>query len=96
MGMDKTEALSIAEAELQSLREMSYAELVDRLLDTQETFERQGATGSSYQLELQAFWDSGPGNDLRVVVSIDDGGWRAFSPSGVDLIRAPNGSFVGE
>jgi hypothetical protein len=31
-----------------------------------------------------------------VIVAIDDGRWRAFSPLSVDFIMAPDGSFVGE
>jgi len=30
------------------------------------------------------------------LVSIDDGGWRAFFPTTESFIMAPNGSFVGE
>jgi len=46
---------------------------------------------------VQAFWDSPrqPGN-LRVIVAIDDGGWRAFRPLSADFIVASDGSFVGE
>lgn len=94
--MDTTEALSIAEEELENLRQLRYSGLVDRLLDKQETMERIGATGARYQLELQAFWDDTTRHNLRVSVAIDDGGWRAFFPRVVDFIRAPDGSFIGE
>lgn len=33
---------------------------------------------------------------IRVIGSIDDGGWRAFRPLSDDFIRAPDGTFVGE
>ena len=94
--MDKDEALSLARAELAELRGSSYSELIERLLNRQETFERVGDSGTRYQVELQAFWDDKPNGNLRVSALIDDGGWRAFSPRSVDFIRAPDGSFIDE
>ena len=88
--------MSIAEAELRELRQATYAELVERLLDTQEGLERLGAEGTRYAIELQAVWDDKPNGNLRVIASIDDGGWRSLIPLSADFIRAPEGSFVGE
>jgi hypothetical protein len=78
--MDQAEALAVAHAELAELRKATYSQLVERLIDKQK----------------QALWDDKSKVNLRVIVSIDDGGWRAYSPLGVDFIRAPDGSFVGE
>lgn len=36
------------------------------------------------------------GGDLRVRVTIDDDGWRAFAPLFSDFIKAPTDQFVGE
>ena len=94
--MDRSEALSIAQAELAELRAVTYSQLVERLIDKQEVVEQVGASGTRYQIEKQAFWDDKRNGNLRVIVSIDDGGLRAYSPLGVDFIRAPDGSFVGE
>lgn len=94
--MDRREAETILAAELAQLRTESYGALVQRLLDKQETPERIGASGTRYQLELQAFWDGEPHADLRVIGSIDDGGWRAFVPLTDSFIRSPDGGFVGE
>ena len=95
--MDRAEALSIAETELAELRQATYSELVDRLLDKQEDFERVGSSGARYAVELQAFWDSKPNGSLRVTAAVDDGSVRAWSrPLTADFIRAPDGSFVGE
>ena len=56
-----------------------------------------GPSGTKYKIEVEAVWDSGTkGGDLRVIGSIDDGGWRAFHPIGRDFIMAPDGKFVGE
>jgi hypothetical protein len=41
-------------------------------------------------LETQIVWDDKPGGDVRVLASIDDGGWRAFVPLCDSLIMTPN------
>lgn len=84
------------EEELAKLRQVTYSQLVARLLDKQENVERVGGTGTRYQIELQAFWDNEPNGNLRVMAAIDDGGWRAFIPLTEAFIRAPDGSFIGE
>lgn len=43
--------------------------------------------------EVQAFWDDEPDGAIRVMASIDDGGWRAFVPLTEDFILAPDGTF---
>jgi hypothetical protein len=95
VAMDREEVLSIARAEVAELRQATYSQLAERLIDKQENVERVGASGASYQVEIQAFWDNKPNGNLRVIVSIDDGGWRAFIPLSEDFIRAPDGSFIG-
>jgi hypothetical protein len=92
--VDKAEASGILRDELDQLRRASYAALVTRLLDTQESFERVGASGTRYAVEVRAFWDDKRQGNLRVRAMIDDGGWRAFAPLLEDFIRAPDGSFI--
>jgi hypothetical protein len=94
--VDKREARDLAEVVLASLRSEPYDTLVGRYLDNPEVRELAGASGATYQIEIQAFWDSGEPGDLRVIVAIDDGGWRAFRPLATDFIMAADGSFVGE
>ena len=94
--MDKVEAREVLAAQLASLRQLSYQQLVERLLDREETVEVVGASGACYQLELQGLWDARPNDVLRVLGSVDDGGWRAFVPLTDSLLVAPDGSFVGE
>ena len=97
--MDNVEAGAILDDLLSRLRSLPYAELVQRYLDETESFEQDGASGVTYQLEVQAFWDSprAPGRDLRVMASIDDGSfWRSISPLSRSFIMAPDGQFVGE
>ena len=100
--MDEVEARAILSDVIQELRRHSYVELCKLLEEKNiETREVTSQTGKCYQLEIQAFWDSGKRNkdlreNLRVMVSIDDGRWRAFHPLCADFIIAPDGSFIGE
>ena len=93
--MNKDEAKSLLSQELSRYRELPYAELFS-LIDHSETLERAAPSGVIYQIEMQVFVDDVPLQTLRVMGSIDDGGWRAFSPLSDDFILAPDGSFVGE
>ena len=93
--MDKEEAKVILAKELEIYRQRSYNDLL-YLLDTQDIAEIKASSGVVYQLEFQAMWDDKKGGNLRVMGSIDDGGFRAFFPLTNDFILAPDGSFVGE
>jgi hypothetical protein len=93
--MDKVEALAILEKQLEHYRGLRYGELL-RLLDESQYLEVTSRSGTCYQVEICAFWDDKTCVHLRVVGTIDDGGWRAFVPLSSDFIVAPDGSFVGE
>lgn len=93
--MDKNEAGELLRSHLNPWRTRSYQELADRIGET-DRLEVSGASETQYQITIQVFWDSRPHGDLRVVGSIDDGGWRAFLPLSDSFIMAPDGSFVGE
>jgi hypothetical protein len=56
--------------------------------------ERVGEDGKTYQLEIQAFWDSKKDADVRLMVAADDGGWRALTPLTGDFIMRSDGSLV--
>lgn len=80
--------------ELRALHQLSYAELT-RLVGHPQSKWAVGTDGKKYQLEIQAFWDESKVNgNLRIVVSADDGGWRAFAPLTDTFIVAPDGSFL--
>jgi hypothetical protein len=93
--MNKAEAKSLLSQELSRYRELPYAELFS-LIDHIEAFERAAPSGVTYQIEMQVFVDDVSRQTLRVLGSIDDGGWRAFAPLCDSFILAPDGSFVGE
>lgn len=92
--MDKIEARAVIAEEIRKLRERSYEELLE--LRSPVTDQVVARSGKTYQVERQAFWDDKRRKTLRVLVSVDDGGWRSFFPLADDFIIAPDGSFVGE
>ncbi len=87
--MNKEEAKQIIRNELESLRAKPYSELV-RMIDAEPiSGDRTSPSGKWYQIEIEVFWEHEPGGNIRVQGSIDDGGWRAFSPLGDDFIKSP-------
>jgi hypothetical protein len=93
--MDQEQARTLLATQVERLRHEAYNELA-HLLDEQETFERVARDGTRYQVEVASRSDDEASGHLRVIASIDDGGWRAFAPLSQSFIRAPDGSFVGE
>ena len=93
--MDEQVAYALIDAELRRLRKLSYSDL-SALIGKVETKELVGEDGKTYQLEIQAFWDSKKGADIRLIVAAADGGWRAFKPLTGDFIMRPDGTLVGE
>jgi hypothetical protein len=94
--MDKVEAKLILGQELPRYRDRSYDELLSSLKES-EYFLRSSPSGTNYQIQIRVFFDDHKAKrNLRVIGTIDDGGWRAFSPLSDDFIIAPDGSFVGE
>jgi hypothetical protein len=93
--MDTLEARSLLHDQVTCYRARSFGELL-RLLDTPDTFEVTAPSGTIYQFEVQAIWDDRTKEHLRVLIAIDDGGWRALAPMTDDFIIDNNGSFVGE
>ena len=93
--MDTKEAGALLQSHLQVYRQLPYAELV-ALLGQPQVAELRGASGVTYQVEVEVHWDHRPGGAIRVLGSIDDGGWRALKPICDDFILASDGTFVGE
>lgn len=67
---------------------LSWSEL-GRLTEEPEHVDVTGPSGATYQVETLAVWDAKPGGDLRLIVAVDDGGWRAFSPLSESFIVPP-------
>ncbi len=55
------------------------------------------ADGNQYQVQIQAFWDNEPDENIRACFAIDDGHVTSVQcPYCEDFIISPNGKFVGE
>lgn len=93
--MNEDVAYVLIDAELRRLLELPYSELI-KLIGNPETKQVVGEDGNSYQLEIEAIWDITRDEDVRVIVSADDGGWRALKPLTQDFIMRPDGSYVDE
>ena len=79
VGMDNNEAGQLLEAQLEEWRRRSYAEL-SRDVGRWCRFETTGQSGERYEGLIQVFSLGGPEAPVKVVGSIDDGGWRTFVP----------------
>jgi hypothetical protein len=77
------------------LRAVPYRELASRV-DSVTTDEVTRDSERSWQLEVQVVWDDEPDGNVRVMVSIDDGGLRDFVPMTESFVKSPTGEFVGE
>jgi hypothetical protein len=92
--MDKIEAKSVLQIELEKYRQRSSDSLL-KLLDDLDAFSVRGPSGALYQLEVQAMWDDKPGGLLRIMAGIDDGGFfSSFSPLMDGFILSPSGEIL--
>jgi hypothetical protein len=96
VAMHNDEATALLKQKLDQYRRTSYETLASRIAAGQLRSEAPGAAGNAYQIEILCVWDDRPGGDVRVIGSIDDGGWRAFVPLTDSFIKRSDGSLVGE
>ena len=90
--MKKEQLIELLKNEIARLKTLSYQDLLNYV---DEVEAKQVGTGKDfYQIEIQAFFDDKKKQYLRVVVNIDDGGWRAFFPLTDDFIIIPTGEFI--
>lgn len=96
-GMDKHEARRILARRIAELRTESYERLKSHWLHQPDCEQITAESGAEYQVEIEALWDDESAGHLRLVASIDDGGWRALMPITEGfIVAAPDGSFIGE
>jgi hypothetical protein len=87
--MNNQEARQLLREELSLYEEKNYADLV-KLMGEELHSEKQGPSGTQYQIEILITWDSTPNGAIHVIGSIDDGGWRAFFPLTDGILKYPN------
>ena len=91
--MNKEEAAAVLDRHLAEFVRRPYAELAD-IVDQPQSAHAVGPSGTAYQIEYNVFFDSGANRDLRIIASIDDGGWRAFMPLTKTEIMKPSGELA--
>jgi hypothetical protein len=95
-GMDKHEAQRILARRIEELRMEPHDLLRSHWLGQPDCEQVVADSGVEYQIEIEASWDDQAAGHLRLVASIDDGGWRALAPITDGFVVAPDGSFIGE
>ena len=96
--MDKVEAAEILSQEMDQIRTRNYTDL-QLLMGSPIVIERKGLGGVKYQIEVEAFLDNPreSAGDLRVIASIDDGGFfSSLIPLSADFIITRQGKFIDE
>jgi hypothetical protein len=88
-------AYVLIDAELRRLLELPYSELI-KLVGVRDFKEVVGEDGITYRVQVKAIWETTKNKDVRVVVSVDNGGWRALRPLTQNFVIRPDGSFVEE
>lgn len=89
--MNRREAARLLRHELTSYARRSRADLTD-LIGRVEAYSVEGASGVTYQVEIEAHWDSETGGTIRLLGTIDDGGFRSsFSPTTDDFLMDADG-----
>ena len=94
--MNKAEARAELSRIVAEYRQKSYDYWESRIGGEPVILAPVAESGGEYQVEIEAFWDDRKRENIRVLFSIDDGGWRAYYPMTEDFIIAKDGSFVGE
>jgi hypothetical protein len=88
--MNRTAAQSLLEQELAHTLELGYERIRRHIGGEPITKEVLGPDGRGYQIEICAYWDNHENGPVRLVLSIDDGGWRAFFPLTADCVVDPS------
>ena len=71
--MDKREAQQILDEFVAALQPLLSYRDWQKLVGESEVVEIERPSGVIYQIEWEAIWDSQPGGDILVLLSIDDG-----------------------
>jgi len=93
--LDSEEATALLQYEVDAYRSKPYKEIIS-LIEKPQLKELTGKSGAWYKLEIYAFWDKEPNEEVRVVGSISDAGKSAYSPMTLDFIMDPSGKFIDE
>jgi hypothetical protein len=92
--MDEIEARKTLSKEVEKLRKLSYAKVLEWLQERgSDCISVQGESGTVYQIEISTSWANKDHQDILVSVSIDDGHMpAAFIPPTEMFFIAPDNS----
>ena len=94
--MKKSEYKSLLRPIVEKYRQEPWEYWRDRIGTEPIVFEGKTDEGKEYQVEVESFWDDKAEANIRVLIGIDDGGWRAYCPVCESFIVAPDNSPPGE
>jgi hypothetical protein len=94
--INKSEALETPRREMTGWRTRSFDELSTLVGAEKHSFETTGPSNTLYYVTVEAYWDSRPNENVRVLGCVDDGGWRGFGPLSDSFIVALDGTFISE
>jgi hypothetical protein len=93
--MNKERGSQILLEQLGKVKALSYAQLKDFVLQGHSDNYEVTDGGTTYEIEINFFWDSGKPGNVRVVGAINEsGGWSAYKPLTQSFIVRPDGSFI--
>lgn len=94
--MDKNAYLKLLTPIVADYRSRDYAFWFPYIAGDVILLDACAADGTQCCVEINAMWDDKPEGNIRVIVSIDNGGWRALVPVTESFVIARDGTFVGE
>lgn len=77
--MNRKDAKLLADGKISELELKPYATFLDKI-GTVDTLSVDSSDGGSYNIEIQYFWDNKPNESIRILVSVDYGGWSTIFP----------------
>ena len=88
--MNRNIGRQLIDTELANLEKQPYSELLKLMESCCATKAVDGGDGKTYQIQTQVFWDHKKRGDLRVIVAVDDGGWRSYFPMTGSILVPPS------
>lgn len=87
--MDRKIAELILAQELDNAKKIGYRKLAKHVGGQPITRDVVASDGKRYLLEINIYWDGKKNGPIRLIVCVDDGGWRALKPLTIDAIVDP-------
>ncbi|MCC6126951.1 MAG: hypothetical protein IT426_18480 [Pirellulales bacterium] len=90
--MDKKESRFILSEIAREYRQKEFSYWEKLLAEQPIVIARDGPSGVKYQIEIVIVWDNPQDRIIRVIISIDDGGfWSSFMPTTDSFVISPDG-----